>query len=157
METESLEALATKEAKAKKQKEGVPVSAVVQYAQAFLSVMDGWFSARNKRHMRAEVDDFPSDTSLRIVRFVIEDAPGSGNVDIISPEGTLHDVLARIEERLGVKLPMDMCVQGCRVHRRNEVVIIKPAVHTYFWTKTAGRKDANAVVAESWAAAQQPV
>jgi len=123
---------------------------VVSYAKTFLSVMDGWFSARKKRHMRAEIVDLPSQALLRVVRFVVEDEPGQGNVSVMTPEGELRDVLASIGKRLHVKIATVLSAEReLRVHGYNEVVIIKPAARRY-WMGIAALEDADAVVAESF-------
>jgi len=123
---------------------------VASYAKTFLSVMDGWFSARKKRHMRAEIVDLPKGAALRVVRFVVEDRPGQANVSSITPDGELNDVLARIGQRLKVQIATALSAQReLRVHGRNEVVIIKPAARRH-WMGIAALEDADAVVAESF-------
>nr|WP_254214821.1 N-6 DNA methylase [Burkholderia multivorans] len=123
---------------------------VASYAGTFLSVMDGWFSVRKKRHMRAEIVDLPKEAALRVVRFVLEDGPGQGSVSVINPDGELRDVLARIGKRLKVKIATAVNAEReLRVHGRNEVVIIKPAARRH-WMGIAALEDADAVVAESF-------
>lgn len=123
---------------------------VASYAKTFLSVMDGWFSARKKRHMRAEIVDLPRGAALRVVRFVVEDGPGQASVSVITPDGELNDVLARIGKRLKVKIATALSAEReLRVHGRNEVVIIKPAARRH-WMGIAALEDADAVVAESF-------
>ena len=123
---------------------------VARYAEVFLSVISGWLSARNKRHMRAEVFDLPRSAALRVVRFVLEDLPGDSSIDVVKPEGDLNDVLTRIGKRLNVKLATALSGQReLRIHGRNEVVIIKPAAKRY-WMGIAALEDADAVVAESF-------
>jgi hypothetical protein len=108
---------------------------VVPYGQVFLRVMGRWLSARNKRHMRAEV---------------VEDGPGIGGVDIVEPVGGLNEVLDRIGTRLRVKLATALSGEReLRIHGRNEVVIIKPAARR-FWMGSVALEDADAVVAESF-------
>ncbi|WP_223305738.1 HsdM family class I SAM-dependent methyltransferase [Comamonas thiooxydans] len=123
---------------------------VAEYAKTFLSVMNGWFSARRKRHMRAEVIDLPRGAALRVVRFVIEEGPGESSVTTITPQGPLADVLARIGTRLKVQIATALNAQReIRVHGRDEVVIIKPAARRH-WMGIAALEDADAVVAESF-------
>ena len=123
---------------------------IARYAEVFLSVMGGWLSARNKRHMRAEIFDLPRGSALRVVRFVLEDGPGIGSVAVVTPEGELNDILARIGKRLKVKLATALSGEReLRIHGRNEVVIIKPAALRY-WMGVAALEDADAVVAESF-------
>jgi hypothetical protein len=112
--------------------------------------MGGWLSARNKRHMRAELVDLPRSSPLRVVRFVLEDGPGTASVAMVAPAGELNDVLARIGKRLKVKLATALSGEReLRIHGRNEVVIIKPAAQRY-WMGVAALEDADAVVAESF-------
>jgi len=123
---------------------------IAAYAKTFLSVMDGWFSARKKRPMRAEIVDLPRGAALRVVRFVVEDGPGQASVSVIAPNGELSDVLARIGKRLKVKIATALSAEReLRVHGRNEVVIIKPAARRH-WMGIAALEDADAVVAESF-------
>lgn len=123
---------------------------VAAYAKTFLSVMDGWFAARKKRHMRAEVIDLPKGAALRVVRFVIEEGAGEPTVRIVAPQGQLADVLARIGNRLKVKIATALSAEReLRVHGRDEVVIIKPAARRH-WMGIAALEDADAVVAESF-------
>ena len=123
---------------------------IARYAEVFLSVMGGWLSARNKRHMRAEIFDLPRGSPLRVVRFVLEDGPGTASVAVVTPAGELNDVLARIGKRLKVKLATALSGEReLRIHGRNEVVIIKPAAQRY-WMGVAALEDADAVVAESF-------
>ncbi len=123
---------------------------IARYAEVFLSVISGWLSARNKRHMRAEIFDLPRGAALRLVRFVLEDGPGDASVEVVTPEGELNDVLARIGKRLKVKLATALSGEReLRIPGRNEVVIIKPAAQRY-WMGVAALEDADAVVAESF-------
>lgn len=123
---------------------------VAAYAKTFLSVIEGWLSVRNKRHMRAEVLDLPSSSALRVVRFVLEEGPGNASVSVVAPQGELGDVLARIGRRLKVKIATALSAEReLRVHGRNEVVIIKPAARRH-WMGIAALEDADAVVAESF-------
>lgn len=123
---------------------------VIAYTKAFLSVMDGWFAARKKRHMRAEVIDLPKSAALRVVRFVIEEGAGESAVSMVTPQGQLSDVLARIGDRLKVKVATALSAEReLRVHGRDEVVIIKPAARRH-WMGIAALEDADAVVAESF-------
>ncbi len=123
---------------------------VARYAKTFLTVMAGWLSVRNKRHMRAELIDVPNASALRVVRFVLEDGPGDADVSVVTPRGDLSDVLTRIGRSLKVKIATALTGQReLRVHGRNEVVIIKPAARRY-WMGAAALEDADAVIAESF-------
>ena len=119
------------------------------YARTFMSVMDGWFSARKKRHMRAEIFDLPKTAALRVIRFVIVDAPGQADISVVPAQGDLHEVLARIGNRLKIKLATSLSSEReLQVHGQNEVFIIKPAARRH-WMGVAALEDADAVVAES--------
>lgn len=123
---------------------------ITSYAEVFMSVISGWLSARNKRHMRAEVFDLPMRDALRVVRFVLEDGPGNATVDVVKPQGELNDILASIGKRLKVKLATALSGEReLRIHGRDEVVIIKPAARRY-WMGVSALEDADAVVAESF-------
>jgi len=123
---------------------------ITRYAEVFLSVIGGWLSARNKRHMRAEIFELPRSSALRIVRFVLEDGPGNATVGMLKPEGELNDIIARIGKRLKVKLATALSGEReLRIHGRNEVIIIKPAARRY-WMGVSALEDADAVVAESF-------
>lgn len=123
---------------------------ITRYAEVFLSVIRGWLSARNKRHMIAEIFDLPSGSAIRVVRFVLKDGPGNARVEVVTPDGDLNDILARIGKRLKVKLATELsCDRELRIHGRNEVVIIKPAARRY-WMGISALEDADAVVAESF-------
>ncbi|MGQ0697467.1 MAG: HsdM family class I SAM-dependent methyltransferase [Panacagrimonas sp.] len=124
---------------------------VSRYAEVFVGVISGWLSARNARHMRAEVFDLPSSSPLRVVRFVLEDGAGTGSIELVRPQGELSDILTRIGKRLKVKVATALSAEReLRIHGRNEVVIIKPAARRY-WMGISALEDADAVVAESFA------
>ena len=125
-------------------------SEVAAYAETFMSVMNGWFAARKKRHMRAEVMDLPRGAALRVVRFVLQEGPGEARVSFVDPQGELNDVLTRIGQRLKVKIATALSAEReLRVHGRNELVIIKPAGRRH-WMRIAALEDADTVVAESF-------
>lgn len=120
------------------------------YASTFMDVIGGWLSARNKRHIRAEILELPQNSTLRVVRFVLNDGSGSGTSQITPVDGGLEDVLARIGKRMNVRIATALSTtRELRIHGRNEVVIIKPAAKRY-WMKIVALEDADAVVAESF-------
>ena len=128
----------------------VPDPHLLDYARAFLSVMDGWLSARKRRHMRAEVFALPERAPLRVVRFVLEEGYAHSTAEIVAPEGTARAVLDRIGHRLNVRLATSLSGQReLRVHGRQEVVVIKPAARRH-WMGVSALDDADAVVAESF-------
>ena len=123
------------------------------YAGAFLATIDVWLSAQNRRRMCAEVFNLPQRDPLRVVRFVIEEKPGPSRVEVLRPDGELGELLARIGERLNVRLANSLIGEReLRVHGRNEVVIIKPAARRH-WMGVSALEDADAVIAESVAGA----
>ena len=119
------------------------------YAAAFLSTMDGWLSASNRRRMRAEIYELTPDAPLRIVRFVLENAPGPSVVEVVSLDGSFSSVLSRIGERTRVRITDALVgMQDLRVHAKDEVSIIKPAERRN-WLGVRGLEDADAVVKDS--------
>ena len=117
-----------------------------QYASAFLSTMDAWLSASNRRRMRAEIYDVAADAPHRVVRFVLEDRPGPSVVNVVAPDGPLRTVLARIGDRTEVRISEELVgVRELRVHARDEVSIIKPSARRN-WLGVRGLEDADAVV-----------
>jgi hypothetical protein len=129
-------------------------SHVLRYANVFLSVIDGWLSARNKRHMRAEVFDLPKGSPLRVVRFVLEDRPGKSVTEVVDTQGELDEILARIGKRLNVKLATALsCERELRIHGRREIVIIKPSARRY-WLGVSAMEDADAAVSDSFTAGE---
>jgi hypothetical protein len=124
------------------------------YALVFSKTIDGWLQATGKRSIRAEVFELPSTSPLRIVRFVIENQAGQPTLEIIKPQGELSEVLARIGNRLGVRLGSALVGQReLRVYGTNEIVIIKPAARR-FWMRIMALEDADAVIAESFRGAE---
>ena len=119
------------------------------YAQAFLSMMDAWLSASNRRRMQAEIYDVASDAPHRVIRFVLEDRPGPSVVEIVKPDGPLRAVLERIGERTEARIAEALVgPRELRVHARDEVSIIKPAARRN-WLGVCGLEDADLVVRDS--------
>ena len=126
------------------------VSELLHYADTFLSVIDVWLSAAHRRHMRAEVFELPERAPLRVVRFILEDGSGSSAADVIAPQGSLKDLLNRIDERMEFPIASHLVGQReLRVHGTNEVVIIKPAARRH-WMGVSALEDADSVVVESF-------
>ena len=126
------------------------VGELSDYANTFLSAIDVWLSAANRRHMRAEVFDLAEHAPHRVVRFILEEGSGSSSTEIISPEGSLQDVLRRIGERMEFPLARRLVGQReLRVHGANEVVIVKPAARRH-WMGVSALEDADSVVVESF-------
>ena len=122
---------------------------LLPYAHTFLATLEAWFSARNQRHLRAEVFDLPPSDPLRVVRFVLEDGPGPSEATVHQPDADLSELLTRIGQRLNVKLANALIGQReLRVHGRNEVVMIKPAGRRH-WMGVCALEDADAVITES--------
>lgn len=120
------------------------------YARAFLWTMDAWLSAGKRRHLRAEIYRLPDDAPLRVIRFVLEEGPGpSEEVKVITPEGELNEVLARIGERTRVQLSKELVgLRDLRVHAEDEVSIIKPAARRN-WLRVHALEDADQIVQDS--------
>ena len=119
------------------------------YAKAFLSTMDAWLSASNRRRMRAEIYDLDGDAPHRVVRFVLESRSGPSVVKVVKPGGPLNSVLARIGEGTKVRVAEALVgLRELRVHARDEVSIIKPAGRRH-WLGVCGLEDADAVVRDS--------
>ena len=117
-----------------------------QYASAFLSTMDAWLSASNRRRMRAEIYDMAPEAPHRVVRFVLEDRPGPSVVNVVAPDDPLRTVLTRIGDRTEVRISEELVgVRELRVHARDEVSIIKPSARRN-WLGVRGLEDADAVV-----------
>ena len=117
-----------------------------RYADAFLSTMDAWLSASNRRRMRAEIYDVPPDAPHRVVRFVLENRPGPSVVKVVPPDGPLRAVLERIGERTEVRVAEALVgLRELRVHARDEVSMVKPAALRH-WLGVCGLEDADAVV-----------
>ncbi len=128
----------------------VSIGHLLDYARTFLSAIDVWLSAANRRHMHAEVFKFAEHVPFRVVRFILEEGSDSSSAGVISPQGSLKDVLYRIGERMEFPLASHLVGQReLRVHGTNEVVIIKPAARRH-WMGVSALEDADAVVVESF-------
>lgn len=128
-------------------------SDITHYASVFMSVIGGWLSTRNERHMRAEIFELQKHDPLRVVRFVLEEGPGESTVSVLKPEDELSQVLDKIGKRLNVKLGAALSgARELRIHGRHEVVIIKPSSRR-FWLGISALEDADAVVTESFTGA----
>lgn len=128
-----------------------PHNAVATYARTFSAVLDRWLAARRQRSVRAEVFDVRGTDAMRVVRFVLEDGAKAPEVEMVSPDGSLSAVFARLQDRM--KVPLASALTGqreLRVHGRNEVVIIKPAARRH-WLESVALEDADAVITESFA------
>ena len=119
------------------------------YTHAFISVIDVWLSARNRKRMCAEIFNLSQNDPLRVVRFVLKDKPGASEVKIIQPETPLKELLLQIGTRLDFPLTDSLVGEReLRVYGTDEVVIIKPAARRH-WLGVSGLEDADTVIAES--------
>ena len=119
------------------------------YAHAFISTIDDWLSARNRKWMCAEIFKLSQRDPLRIVRFVLKEKPGASEVKVIPPQFQLKDLLLQIGARLNVPLTDSLTGEReLRIYGPDEVVIIKPAARRH-WLGVSGLEDADTVVAES--------
>ena len=121
-----------------------------EYAETFLGAMDTWLSGAGRRRMRAEVIELPSRVPLRVVRFILENAPGpSEQVEVVHPVGDLFAVLSKIGERAKVQLSSALVgIRDLRVNAHDEVSIIKPSARRN-WLSVQALEDAHAVVKDS--------
>lgn len=128
---------------------------VAAYAGMFAGTLDAWLQATNKRHIRGEVFNLPLLSPLRVVRFVLGTGRREPSVEVVTPDGGLSDVLARIGRRLDVRIGSALVGEReLRVHGEGEVVIIKPAARR-FWMLGEALEDADAVVSESFVGARR--
>ena len=132
--------------------EEVSIDQLGDYASIFLDVMQDWLMSAGARRMRAEIFDLPTNTPLRVVRFVLEEGAGpSPAPEIVVPKGTLRQVLDRLGTQMQVRLGDVLYGQReLRVHGRSEVVVIKPNLRRH-WMAVCALEDADAVIVESWA------
>ena len=112
--------------------------------------MDAWLSASKRMRMRAEIYRLRDDAPLRVIRFVLEEAPGpSHEVKVVTPDGALGAVLTRIARRTGVRITSELTgLRDLRVHAADEVSIIKPAPRRN-WLRVQAFEDADDVVQDS--------
>ena len=130
-----------------------PGTYIRDYARAFVAAIDVWLSAANRHRMRGEVFNLPQSAPLRIVRFVLEERKSTPSAaeapEIVSPDGSLRQVLDRIGERLDVPLGTRLIGQrALRIYGPDEVVIVKPAARRH-WMGVSALEDADAVLVES--------
>ena len=126
------------------------VTDLEEYARAFLTTMDVWLSASKLRRMRAEIYRLPTAAPFRVIRFIIEEAPGpSQEMRLVTPDGALSDVLASIGQRTRVRITEELVgLRDLRVHAKDEVSIIKPAPRRN-WLSVHALEDADGVVSAS--------
>lgn len=126
--------------------EAVSVSELETYASAFLTSMDVWFSALNRRRMRAEIYDLPEDAPHRVLRFVLEERPCPSVGEVIRPTRSLQSLIRDIGARTKVNVENGLFGnRALRVHAHDEVSIIKPAALRH-WLGVCGLEDAALVV-----------
>ena len=121
-----------------------------KYAGAFLATMDAWLGVANRRRMRAEIYRVPDEAPHRVIRFVLEEAPGpSREVKAITPNAPLSSLLASIGERTSVRITDELVgLRDLRVHTEDEVSIIKPAARRN-WLRVQALEDADGAVSAS--------
>ena len=129
--------------------EPVGVNELQTYARAFLTSMDVWFAALNRRRMCAKIYDLPEDATHRVVRFVIEDRPCPSVVEVIKAQLPLQSVLTEVSARTKADVASALVGKSeLRVHARDEVSLIKPAALRH-WLGVCGLEDASLVVKDS--------
>ena len=130
--------------------EAADIKDLEHYTRAFLSSMDAWFSAANRRRMRAEIFQLKHSDPLRVICFRLEEIPAPSVLKIVRPDAPLSAVLARIGERAQIRMTSDLVgLRELRVHAGDEVSIIKPAARRH-WLAVRGLEDATAVVKDSF-------
>ena len=115
------------------------------YSTAFISVINAWQVALERRTYGADIIGLRSDAPLRVIRFVERE---SCEVRCAQPEFEVGEVLAGIGAR--IRLPITerlAAVRELRVHADAELLIIKPAGRRY-WTPGAGLNDADHVLGD---------
>ena len=126
--------------------EPVGVNELQTYARAFLTSMDVWFSALNRRRMRAVIYDLPEYATHRVVRFVVEDRPGPSVCEVSEAQRPLQSVLAEISARTEADVVNALVgKRELRVHSHDEVSLVKPAALRH-WLGVCGLEDAGLVV-----------
>ena len=126
--------------------EPVGVNELQTYARAFLTSMDVWFSALNRRRMRAIIYDLPEGATHRVVRFVVEDRPGPSVCEVSEAQRPLRSVLAEISDRTEADVVNALVgKRELRVHSHDEVSLVKPAALRH-WLGVCGLEDAGLVV-----------
>ena len=126
--------------------EPVGVNELQTYARAFLTSMDVWFSALNRRRMRAIIYDLPEGATHRVVRFVVEDRPGPSVCEVSEAQRPLQSVLAEISARTDADVVNALVgKRELRVHSHDEVSLVKPAALRH-WLGVCGLEDAGLVV-----------
>ena len=129
--------------------EPVGVNELQTYARAFLTSMDVWFSALNRRRMRAQIYDLPEDAPHRVVRFVLEERPCPSVDEVVRTKRSLQSLIRDISARTKVNVENGLVgTRALRVHAHDEVSIIKPAALRH-WLGVCGLEDAGAVVRDS--------
>ena len=126
--------------------EPVGIRDLQAYARAFLTSMDVWLSALNRRRIRAKGYDLQKAATHRVVRFVMEDRPCPSLLDVIELRGSLQSVLAKTSTRTKVDVASALVgKRELRVHAHPEVSIIRPVVLRH-WLGACGLANADAVV-----------
>ena len=115
------------------------------YATAFLSVINAWLCALDRKPYGAEILGLRSDSPLRVIRFL---EGGGPEVRHTEPEYELEEVLARIGTRIRLPIAESLsAVRELRVHGHGELLIIKPAARRY-WMPATGLNDADSALGD---------
>jgi hypothetical protein len=126
-------------------------SDLLPYGRAFLTGIEAWLGASNRRHMRAEVYKLPQHAPLRILRFILENGRGPSSIEAIDPGGNLAALILQIGQRLNIRISSSLVgARELRVHGQDEVVIIKPSARR-FWMPATALEDVDIIVGESFA------
>ncbi len=120
-----------------------------EYVEAFLFHIDTWFYADNKQSFCSEIYETGSESSLKVIRFILEDIPPPSRTQVITGM-SLDKVLTSIENRLSISIVREVIgAKELIVHSRNEVVIVKPSAQR-FWLGVTGLDDARSVLMKSF-------
>lgn len=119
------------------------------YASRVLEVMNGVFSGRSARLMRAEILEPETPWPIRIAHFSLVERALGATVEVRRVGQDLDVTVADLSKAM--KFPLGSALVGqreLRVHSNDDVLIIKPAA-SRFWMQGAALDDADALLADA--------
>lgn len=123
---------------------------LVDYARAFVGLIDPWFDAMGERRLRAEIVSLGTSEPLRVVRFSLEDKPPPCVIGRADPPASLLELLADLTKRFGVEAAKRLAEDGeLRLFGSREVVFIKPSARRH-WLSINALSDAHRLLKESF-------
>lgn len=128
-----------------------PYEELAAYAAAFAGVVNGYLDVRGRVRLAAEIYALPRESPLRAVRFCIvpRGAAEPSPLRTVSISG-MEPLLERIAELLPAPAHEKLLVQRhLRIYGDGELFLVKP-YQRHFWTRSAGLRDADTVLAEHW-------